>query len=138
MILNRKNNGNIVETLYDSSNILASSYDKISNDLIITFAKGTQYRYKNISSVDYLRFELAESQGKIFNTHIKQHTTQKLPNIDISVLLTEANDLKNAEKNALVGMKQKELLNTIELVCTPSVLAIDVLLTEVDLDNCVD
>jgi hypothetical protein len=32
-------------------------------------------------------------------------------------------------------MKQKELLNTIELVCTPSVLAIDVLLTEVDLDK---
>jgi hypothetical protein len=85
MILNRKSNGNIVGTLYDSSNILASSYDKITNDLIITFTRVHNTDIKTSVVLTTLDLNWLRVK-KIFNTHIKQHTTQKLPNIDISVL----------------------------------------------------
>lgn len=71
MIKKRTESGDIVRGLYESSNILASTYDKKSKALTITFNYGGQYTYTNVSTNDFTRFETAESQGKVLNSHIK-------------------------------------------------------------------
>jgi hypothetical protein len=79
MLLKRVEKENIVKSIYDSSNILASKYDKTTKDLTITFKRGAQYKYIGVSSSDYMRFETAESQGAILNSHIKgKFVTEKL------------------------------------------------------------
>lgn len=58
--------------LIQSSNIKASEYDAKKKDLLITFKNDSQYVYKGVHEVDYLRFEKAESNGKILNSIIKK------------------------------------------------------------------
>jgi len=108
MILKKQEKDNIIKAMYDSSNVLASVYDTNTNDLILIFNKGNQYKYQNVSFTDYTRFEIAESQGKVFNTHIKSHSFQKLGQINPEEIYSEINSLKAAEKNALLeGLQLK-------------------------------
>lgn len=95
MILKEENKENVVECLYDSSNIIASSYDQTTNNLIITFKRGAQYQYDNVSPKDYVKFQVAESQGKEFNKSIKpKYDYKKLSDIDATNLITEIKELK--------------------------------------------
>ena len=113
MIIKREENNGIVEAMYDSSNILSSLYDTNSNSLIIIFKNGGKYRYPNVSKSDYMRFEIAESQGVVFNTHIKKYSFEKLDNIDLEVLMNkikESKQLLSEEKNAQLLVKRKTLL----------------------------
>lgn len=110
MLIKRNDNGNKVDVLYESSNILASSWDKNTNDLIITFKRGEQYVFHNVKPTDYARFELAESQGQEFNKRIKNvYKFEKLRLIDIADLLKEINEFRTkeiliAEKNLITAM----------------------------------
>jgi hypothetical protein len=113
MILKRKEKNNIVKALYDSSNILGSTYDSNTGDLSIIFKAGTQYKYNGVSKSDYMRFEIAESQGKVFSSHIKKYSYVKLDNVDVSNISLEADDLKNQEKAALIEAKKLEVINKI-------------------------
>jgi len=72
---------------YDSSNILTSKYSKGDKTLVITFKRGAQYQYSNVSEDEYNAFELAESQGVMFNKSIKQKTFTNLGNVDVKVIL---------------------------------------------------
>jgi hypothetical protein len=95
MILKRTEKEQIIEVLYDSSNILASSYDQSNNDLIITFKRGARYVYNGVTPKDYLKFEIAESQGKEFNKVIKpKYGFKKLDDIDAKEIITEIKTLK--------------------------------------------
>lgn len=114
MILKKQEKNDKIKALYDSSNVLASIYENNSNDLIIIFKSGTQYKYNNVSKSDYMRFEIAESQGKVFNTHIKKYTFEKMEDVDTSEILNEADNLKNQEKNALIEAKRLDLVNKLE------------------------
>jgi hypothetical protein len=108
MILKRQEKDNIVKALYDSSNILASIYDTANNDLNLIFKGGRKYKYANVSKSDYMRFEIAESQGDVFNTHIKKYSFERLEDVDPSKIITEAENLKADEKKALLeGLKNK-------------------------------
>jgi hypothetical protein len=111
MIVQRNELNNLVTAIYDSSNILASTYDNATNNLEITFKAGTRYRYNNVTKTDYMRFELAESQGKIFSSHIKKYPNQKLEDADTKNLINEANELKLKEEAALMLGKKMEILN---------------------------
>jgi len=71
MILKRTVNEGVVKGLYDSTNILASEYDQTTNNLIVIFKNGGKYRYSDVGIKDFTRFELADSQGKVLNSHIK-------------------------------------------------------------------
>ena len=71
MILKKQEKNGVVKALYDSSNIVASIYNPATSDLDLIFKAGTKYRYNGVSKSDYMRFEIAESQGTVFNTHIK-------------------------------------------------------------------
>jgi hypothetical protein len=96
MVLKKEEKNGIVKAIYDSSNICASIYDKSSNDLIVIFKNGGQYRYIGVDSLDYNSFELAESNGKVLNETIKKKYTnvEKLPKFDNKELLIEIETLK--------------------------------------------
>jgi hypothetical protein len=102
MILKKQEKDNVVKAMYASSNICASTYNKTNKDLIIIFNNGGQYKYANVSETDYTRFEIADSQGVVFNSHIKKYDFEKLDKTDVSQILTEVTSLKEAEQ------KQKE------------------------------
>lgn len=84
----------VVECLIDSSNILLSEYDKTKKTLRITFKAGTQYLYKDMLDRDYVRFEVSESQGSVFNKTMRKYEFDKLEKIDTSELMEQINEHK--------------------------------------------
>jgi len=84
MLLQKKETNGKTKALYKSSNILASTYSPVTNILEIIFNNGTKYQYKDVRATDYMRFETADSQGKVFNANIK-------PNYEVEKLENEAN-----------------------------------------------
>ena len=118
MILKRQEKDNVIKAMYNSSNIIASIYNKETSDLILIFNKGSQYKYPNVKSSDYTRFELAESQGKVFNSHIKAYSFEKLDNINPEAILTEVDDLKKSEQTALLEAKQLKVVKVMEDLLT--------------------
>jgi len=113
MILKKQEKDGLVKALYDSTNIVASIYDQKTSNLDLIFKAGTKYRYNSVSKSDYMRFEIAESQGTVFNTHIKKYSANKLENVDITKILEESVSLKQQEHNALVAAKKERLVKTL-------------------------
>ncbi len=64
---------------YNSSTVLASSYDYSTNELDVLFENGA-YRYLNVPTEVYHQFANADSQGAALNQFIKggQFQTVKL------------------------------------------------------------
>ena len=118
MILTRVERGKIVDCLYDSSNILASSYNTENNDLTITFKRGTQYIYNKVRKADYMRFELAESQGAIMNSHIKSYSFIKGNDVDTEALINEINQAKPKELTDMEKQFVELLKSTISTIET--------------------
>ena len=73
----------VIECLIDSTNIIMSEYDKSNKNLKITFKAGTQYLYKDVLERDYVRFEVSESQGSVFNKTMRKYEFDKLGNVDV-------------------------------------------------------
>jgi len=84
----------VVECLIDSSNILLSEYNKSKQTLKITFKAGTQYLYKDVLDRDYVRFEVSESQGSVFNKTMRKYEFDKLDKVDTSNLLEQISEHK--------------------------------------------
>ena len=80
--------------LLSSSNILLSEYDKSKQTLKITFKAGTQYLYKDVLDRDYVRFEVSESQGSVFNKTMRKYEFDKLDKIDTTELLERISEHK--------------------------------------------
>lgn len=116
MLIKKKENNGIIDALYESSNVLASNYNKNTKDLIITFIKGTRYRYKNVLINDYFRFELAESQGIAFTSHIKNHEVEKLSNVDAITLLNEIKTTIKDEQEALLKLKYETMISSMRSI----------------------
>ncbi len=76
----------VVECLIDSTNILMSEYNKKNKTLKLTFKAGTQYEYKDVLDRDYLRFEVSESQGVVFNKTMKKYESVKLGVVDTELI----------------------------------------------------
>jgi len=96
MLLNRHVDKESIESIYESSNILASRYNTMSQKLAIIFKGGRQYLYHDVKITDYEIFEKAESQGKILNSHIKNHKTDKIEGVvDTSPILEQIDILKD-------------------------------------------
>ena len=80
--------------------MLFSNHDETFNliskkftELNITFNAGRRYTYYGVEHKDYVRFEIAESQGQIFNKHIKKYMTKKNEDIDPNPLLEKVSNL---------------------------------------------
>ncbi len=114
MILKRQEKDNKIKAIYDSSNILASIYDKNTSDLILIFSKGRQYKYPKVKNSDYTRFELSESQGKIFNSHIKPYTSEKLDDINPDLIVKEIAELKIIEDKLAIESKRNILVDSVD------------------------
>ena len=112
MILKRQEKDGLIKAMYSSSNIVASIYNTKNNDLEVIFKSGTKYKYGGVAKSDYMRFEIADSQGKIFESHIKKYPTSKLENVDITKILDETASLKQQEHDALVLAKKERLIKT--------------------------
>jgi hypothetical protein len=96
MVLLKHEEGNSIECLYDSSNVLGSKYVKNEKKLAVIFKSGTQYVYSNVTNEDYKKFESAESQGRLLNTVIKKYTFDKSKDIvDVTPILEQINNIKN-------------------------------------------
>ena len=134
MILKRKETEKEIKVIYKSSNILGSTYLSESGDLTLIFNKGNRYKYPKVSKTDYARFEMADSQGKVFNTHIKPYAFEKLDSVDPDSIITEIDSLYNTEllnKQILI----KEALDTTTLLAKGDLekikVKLDELITEV-------
>jgi len=102
MILKKVEKENVVKAIYKSSNILASEYNRDTKELNIIFNRGAKYRYTDVNPTNYTRFEIAESQGKVFNSHIKnKHVDERLEDIDPTKIVDEVNTIAAAELKAL-------------------------------------
>ena len=134
MILKKQEKDNKIKAIYSSTNVLASIYDKGTSDLTIIFNKGTQYKYPKVSVTDYTRFEIAESQGVVFNSHIKKYTFEKLDAIDPVAIIKEIDTLKGAETKAFLFGKQDKLVRAMkQLLLTAD--AVDTLITDTQLSE---
>tara|TARA_R110002110_G_C13158560_1_gene691472 strand:+ start:16 stop:315 length:300 start_codon:yes stop_codon:yes gene_type:complete len=99
MILNRHLDRESIESLYDSSNILASRYNTISKKLAIIFKGGRQYLYHDVNKNDYDVFEQSESQGKVLNSVIKKYKFDKIEEVvDVTPINEQINIIKNSMK----------------------------------------
>lgn len=106
MILKRIEKDGLVEALYESSNIVASSYNKIQKNLNITFKNGGSYTYQGVAETDYVRFETAESQGKVLNSNLKKYSFLKHEPVDVDKIIDKIKDIKNEELDAmLIGIE---------------------------------
>lgn len=103
--------GVVIESLFSSSNILASSYNKDTRELILTFNKGGRYKYLDVSLNDYTRFEIAESQGNVFYSHINKHPSEKLTSVNPSDLINEVEKRVKEEKIEIYNLKLEKMVN---------------------------
>jgi|TARA_R110000796_G_scaffold742_3_gene2771 hypothetical protein len=95
MLIRKQVTGEAVVSHYNSSNLLVSEYNQLSRDLIITFKNGGVYKYDNVSASDYMRFEMADSQGKVLNSSIKPtHDFTRLEDVNSDELNEKINSIK--------------------------------------------
>ena len=121
MILKRQEKDNIIKAIYKSSNVLASTYNKETCELTLIFNKGNQYKYDGVTSNDYTRLELAESQGSVFNTHIKSYPFTKMDALDggiLPLMIDEVEKLYAIEQQAIMLAKSNNLVSYMQSICT--------------------
>jgi len=117
MILKKQEKNGKVKAMYSSSNICASVYDTASGDLTLIFNNGGQYQYAGVSKTDYMRFEMADSQGSVMNTHIKKYPFTKLDKVDTTEILKEVQDLSaTAEPEVTPEMATKQMLGDMNTI----------------------
>lgn len=93
-LLHKTESNGITKATYNSSNILSSEYNKDKQELTVVFKGGSRYLYETVSAVDYMRFETAESQGKVLNTNIKSKPFNKLDAVDPKAIEKDVDDFK--------------------------------------------
>ena len=88
-----------VESIYDSSNILQSTYFPKNKRLFLSFLRGNVYSYSNVEEDTYNAFEQAESQGKFFINEIKNNELY-IHAKEFKLTKTEINDIKTIIKES--------------------------------------
>ncbi len=117
MIVKKQEKNGKVKAMYSSSNICASVYDTATSDLTLIFNNGGQYRYAGVPKTDYMRFEMADSQGSVMNTHIKKYPFTKLDKVDTTEILKEVQDLSaTAEPEVTPEMATKQMLGDMSTI----------------------
>lgn len=71
--LNEDGSIGYVEAVFDSDNILKTTYFKQAQRLYIAFNRGGTYSYEHVTPELYEQFENAESQGKFFHQNIRNN-----------------------------------------------------------------
>jgi hypothetical protein len=121
MIVKKQEKNGKIKAMYSSSTICASIFDTTTNDLIVIFNNGGQYKYPSVSLTDYTRFEIADSNGTTFNTYIKKKYTnfEKLDKLSDEVLksiLDEVSEITAAEEKNILIAKSKAIIEAMHTV----------------------
>lgn len=74
----------VIECLIESTNILKTEYNESTKEFIVTFKAGSRYKYIDVLQRDYVRFEISESQGSVFNKTMKAYKFDKLDSVDVT------------------------------------------------------
>jgi hypothetical protein len=111
MLLKKQEKDNKIKAMYNSSTILASIYNTDTNELTVIFKNGGQYKYAPVTNTDYVRFESADSQGIVLNSHIKKYTFEKLAPVDTTVIIKEIETLKADDNKNATATKSKAMLD---------------------------
>ena len=100
-ILNEDQSIGYVESVFNSDNVLKTTYFTQSQRLYIAFGRGHTYSYENISPEFYQEFENADSQGKFF--HSKINNNKRYPfRKEFTLYPTEVQELKRiVEENKI-------------------------------------
>ncbi|MFW6220020.1 MAG: KTSC domain-containing protein [bacterium] len=91
------------ECVFDSSNVLKTTYFPKQNRLYIAFKRGHTYSYSNITHKIYHEFENAKSQGDFFNEKIKTKPQLYVYRKEFTLYPDEVKEL-----NEIVDNKPKE------------------------------
>lgn len=132
MLIKKTEENGVSNCLYESSNLVASIFDKNSKDLSIIFGNGTKYTYSNVSTVDYLAFEMADSQGKFLNSNIKKYSVVKNDPVDIEEFKKQILEVRKVDElNLKLGIinRFKDVVNRFENHDTFDEAGIDIAIT---------
>lgn len=121
MIVKRLEKNGKIKAMYSSSTICGSVYDTATKELTVIFNNGGQYKYPDVASSDYMRFETADSNGSTFNTYIKKkyptfEKLDKLSDTALATILKEVEELKTTEDSASIEVKTKTMLESMNVL----------------------
>ncbi len=106
--LNEDGSIGYIEAIFESDNILKTTYFPAAQRLYIAFKRGETYSYDNISPKLYEEFENAESHGKFFHQKINNkitHPTHK----EFTLYPHEINDAKKIiEENKMMSQAEQD------------------------------
>ena len=71
-------NGFVKYDSFESSNINCLWYSRAKQELIVEYNGGSQYRYNDISEMDWNNLISADSKGKFINENIKSKPYQRM------------------------------------------------------------
>lgn len=72
-VLNEDNSIGYIEAIFNSGNVLRTTYFPAAQRLYIAFSRGQTYSYSNITEEFYNEFEKSDSQGKFFHLKINNN-----------------------------------------------------------------
>jgi hypothetical protein len=96
-----------IESIFQSDNVLKSTYFPNNQRLYIAFSRGDTYSYAGVDMEMYKEFEEAESQGKFFYKRInnnKKHPYRK----EFTLYPNEVKDLKEIVENNKKVLNEEE------------------------------
>lgn len=97
-----------IESIFQSDNVLKTTYFPQTNRLYIAFSRGDTYSYANVTPELFTEFEKAESQGKFFFKNL--NNKNKFPfRKEFTLYPTEVQGLKEiVEKNKPIIDEREE------------------------------
>jgi|GEM_PF-1174179 len=117
MLINRKEKLNedgtigYIESVFNSGNVMKTTYFPADNKLYIAFNRGETYSYANVLNELYNTFEKAESQGvfffKTFNKNSKYPSRK-----EFTLYPTEVKEIKEEIKQIIEDHSGDEMLIT--------------------------
>jgi hypothetical protein len=107
-ILNEDKSTGYIEAVFNSDNVLKTTYFPGIQRLYIAFSRGHTYSYDNVSREMYNEFEAADSQGKFFHSKINNKTAYPTRK-EFTLYPSEVQGLKETVIN-----KMSELINEAE------------------------
>lgn len=106
-ILNEDKSIGYIEAVFNSDNVLKTTYFPQAQRLYIAFSRGHTYSYGNFPKEMYDEFEAADSQGKYF--HSKINNKSKFPTRkEFTLYPNEVRDLKETVKTKLSELNEEE------------------------------
>lgn len=104
------------EAIFDSSNILKTTYFPKFKRLYIAFKRGHTYSYSNITEELYHEFENAKSQGDLFNEKIKSRPNEHVYRKEFTLYPDEVNQLNEVVENNKNNIHQQKEIKNLDLI----------------------